>query len=86
MVAFIRGNQPFQHPAFSVTFYEDLSALERLTQAINVALQAAEGLAFVHEKKRVHKDIKPKNFAESKGQINLNGSVNLLTWDSLDAL
>ena len=32
-----------------------------------MALQAAEGLAFVHEKERVHKDIKPKNFVVRRG-------------------
>ena len=67
LVAFIRGDKPFQDPAFSDTIEEEFSSLDRLKQAIGVALQAAEGLEFVHKKERVHKDVKPKNFVVRRG-------------------
>ena len=61
--AFIKGANPFTSPAF----FTDGTPLERLKLAIEVAIQAAQGLAFVHEQNYVHKDIKPKNFVVRKG-------------------
>jgi serine/threonine protein kinase len=42
----------------------------------DLALQAAEGLQFLHEKGYVHKDIKPRNFVVSRG----NNQKGELEW------
>ena len=61
---FVRGEKPFEATAFED---RNLTKFQNIKVAIQVALQAVRGLAFVHHKGYVHKDVKPGNFVVRRG-------------------
>jgi serine/threonine protein kinase len=93
-VCAIHDIQDYEHQMFIVMDYVDGQTLREregslsFKQAIDIAIQVAEGLAAAHEKGIVHRDIKPENIMIRKdgiaqvmdfGLAKLRGNVTRLT-------